>query len=134
MKATINCITLPVDDIQQSFKFYQDGLGLTAEKPTEDADHVAFTLEGKLYLVIILREEFRKFATKAKQTYAPKGSSECILSCFTGSKEEVDIIISRAAAAGAVTTGEPKQEPWGYAGYFNDPDGHVWEIMWNSNL
>ena len=76
MKATINCITLPVDNIQQSFKFYQDGLGLTADKPTEDADHVAFTLEGKLYLVIILRDEFGKFATKASQTNAPKGFSD----------------------------------------------------------
>ena len=134
MRTTINCITLPVDDIQQSFRFYHDGLGLAADKPKEDADHVAFTLEGKLYLVIIRRDEFRKFTTKANQTDAPKRSSESILSCFTGSKEEVDQIISQAAAAGGVMMGEPKHEPWGYAGYFYDPDGHVWEIMWNPNL
>lgn len=134
MKTTISCITLPVDDLRQSFTFYRDGLGLVAEEPDENADHVAFSLEGKLYLVIILRHEFRKFTELANHTSIAKGSSECILSYFTASKEEVDAILQNVEKAGATTAGNPSEQPWGYAGYFKDPDGHLWEIMWNPAL
>ncbi|MBC7829783.1 MAG: VOC family protein [Chitinophagaceae bacterium] len=134
MKPTINCITLPVDDLRQSFKFYRDGLGLLADEPDESSDHVAFTLDGKLYLVILLRHEFRKFTELANQDNAAKGSSECIVSYFTSNKEEVDIILKNVEKAGGVSTGNAVERPWGYAGYFKDPDDHLWEIMWNPAL
>jgi uncharacterized protein len=134
MKPTIHCVTLPVDDLKRSFRFYKNGLGLSAGEPDETADHVAFTLEDKLYLVIILREEFAKFTTMANQPDAPKGTSECVLSYFTVSREEVDTILGKAEIAGGVLTGTARDQPWGYAGFFKDPDGHLWEIMYNPGL
>jgi predicted lactoylglutathione lyase len=70
----------------------------------------------------------------AGQSNAPKGSSECILSYFTESKGEVDTILQRIASAGGLSAGDPMEQPWGYAGYFRDPDGHLWEVMYNPDL
>ncbi len=48
------------------------------------------------------------------------------------SREEVDAVLARAQAAGARVTGGPRERPWGiYSGYFEDPDGHLWEIIWD---
>jgi predicted lactoylglutathione lyase len=51
------------------------------------------------------------------------------------SRAEVDEVIAQAQAAGAAVTGSPHDRPWGiYSGYFHDPDGHLWEIIWNPAL
>jgi predicted lactoylglutathione lyase len=51
------------------------------------------------------------------------------------SREEVDAMLARARAAGARLTGGPRDRPWGiYSGYFEDPDGHLWEVIWNHEL
>lgn len=137
MNARISCITLAVDDIQKSLTFYRDGLGLTTQSDAdlaEGADHVPLKLPGDLYLVLILRAGFTEFTQMTNQTNAPRGSSECILSYFAASKEEVDAILERAAAAGGTVPRQAKDEQWGYAGYIKDPDGHLWEIMWNPKL
>ena len=51
------------------------------------------------------------------------------------SRAEVDEVIAQAKAAGAAVTDSPHDRPWGiYSGYFQDPDGHLWEIIWNPAL
>lgn len=134
MKPAINCITLPVDDLQKSFEFYRNVLQLSGERPPAGEDHIAFTLAESFYLVFIVRSEFRVFTNKVGQSDTPRGSSECVLSYFAGGSTEVDSILERAEAAGAAFTVKAKSEAWGYCGYFKDPDGHVWEIMWNAGL
>ncbi len=131
MKPTINRITLAVDELRRSIKFYQFGLGL----PTRDGvDHAIIDLNGNLALMLIRRAEFTELAWMAKQTHAPRGTTECILSYFASSQEEVDTLLRRAVDAGGVLSEAPNQKPWGYAGYIKDPDGHIWEIMWNPRL
>ena len=108
MESALGCITLPVDDIERSLAFYRDGLGLAAENLSgylEGDDHVAIQLKGGLYLVLILRSEFAQFTSAAHQTDAVPGSSECIFSYFTASKEEVDAILENSEAAGGSTLG-----------------------------
>jgi hypothetical protein len=80
------------------------------------------------------RAEFAKYTKIAHQPDAPRGSSECILGYFAASKEDVDAILKRANAAGGAVPGEAEDQPWGYSGYFTDPDGHLWEIMWKPAL
>jgi len=47
----------------------------------------------------------------------------------------VDALLGQAETAGAALTGQPHDRPWGiYSGYFRDPDGHLWEVMWNPQL
>lgn len=47
----------------------------------------------------------------------------------------MDVVLHAAEAAGAILTEEPHERPWGiYSGYFIDPDGHLWEVLWNPAL
>jgi uncharacterized protein len=51
------------------------------------------------------------------------------------SRSEVDDVIEQAKAAGAAVIDSPHERPWGiYSGYFHDPDGHLWEVIWNPAL
>lgn len=133
MKQRIDCISLPTDDLKRVVTFYRDGLGWPMEDIGEDADHIPLTLQGGSYLVFILRPEFASFTEMAKLETAPRGASGCILSYFAASGEEVDDILRRAAKAGASVT-PASERAWGYAGFFADPDSHLWEVMWNANM
>ncbi|HET9051036.1 MAG TPA: VOC family protein, partial [Candidatus Dormibacteraeota bacterium] len=63
----------------------------------------------------------------------PPGSPQFSLIHQAGSREEVDRIIGEAVSAGGRLTAPPHMRPFGfYSGYVQDPDGHLWEIGWNS--
>jgi len=128
MPAAISCVTLPVDDLQKSLTFYRDGLGLA---PVEsDEEHIAFDLEG-VYLVLLDRSEFGTYVERVGHRPAAKGSAETILSYFADSKADVDALMAQAQKAGA-TISAAKDEDWGYSGYFTDPDGHTWEVLFDT--
>ena len=128
MPAAISCVTLPVDDLQKSLAFYREGLGLT---PVEsDEEHVAFDVDG-VYLVLLERSEFGTYVERVGHRPAAKGSAEAILSYFAENKGEVDAIMAKAKGAGA-TVSAAKDEEFGYSGYFTDPDGHTWEVLFDS--
>jgi predicted lactoylglutathione lyase len=64
----------------------------------------------------------------ASAEVARRGQSECVLSLSTGTEAGVEELVKRAHQAGAEIVTEPGQQPWGYAGVFADPDGHVWMV------
>ena len=139
MEPRINVITLAVDDLERALAFYRDGLGLesTGVVGTEfpgDADSPAgavamFELEGGLILAVWPRSELAKDANISP---GPAQSGEFSIGHIVGSKAEVDALLAQAKAAGAIVTDEPHDRAWGiYSGYFRDPDGHLWEIIWN---
>ncbi|HEX2532910.1 MAG TPA: VOC family protein [Chitinophagaceae bacterium] len=129
----ISCISLPVADIRRSYRFYTEALGFPAPPLAEGADHMAFRLGQGLHFVILLRSDFEVYGTGAGVTLAGPGQAGCVLSYFAGSKAEVDGVLQGVAAAGGRVT-PPKEEAWGYAGFFSDPDGHLWEVMYNARL
>jgi uncharacterized protein len=135
----IDVITLAVDDLERASAFYGDGLGL--ESPgvigTEyvgDDDHAAgavvmFQLDGGLTLALYPRSELAKDARVPVGRPTP---GELSIGHVVASKSDVDSLLARAEAAGAVLTGPPHDRPWGiYSGYFRDPDGHLWEVIWS---
>jgi uncharacterized protein len=142
MQPRIYAITLAVADLERALAFYRDGLGLAstgvigtefAGDETDPAGAVAmFHLHGGLILAVWPRRELAKDAHVA---FGPPKSGEFSLGHALGSKAEVDALIARAEAAGATVTQRPRDRPWGiYAGYFRDPDGHLWEILWDPQL
>ena len=133
-EACMHCITLPVEDLDRSYRFYAEGMGFEAPAPDPDADHVSFKMNNGMYFVIVPRETFSAFATPAFQTIAPRGESECIMSCFVQSESEVDTMLARTESAGGTIAKEAQQMLWGYSGYVKDPDGHLWEFMFNASL
>ena len=138
MDPRLNVVTLAVRDLDVSLSFYRDGLGLPGKIiGTEYTDAVSgasgavafFELQGGLILALYPRRDFIKDAAVPD---APPSQVEFSLGYLTRSRAEVDEIIRRAAAAGARVTEAPRERGWGiYSGYFADPDGHLWEIIFN---
>jgi catechol 2,3-dioxygenase-like lactoylglutathione lyase family enzyme len=134
----LDVITLAVDDLERALVFYRDGLGLQTkgvvasdlvdEKTGAAGAIVIFELEGGLLLTLYPRTELAKDAAIPA---VPPQIGEFSLGQLVASRAEVDTMLEQAAAAGAVVT-PPHDRPWGiYSGYFRDPDGHLWEIIWN---
>ncbi len=142
MRPRIQVITLAVDDLDRALSFYRDGLGLESpgiigtEFPGDDTNPAGpvamFELEGGLILALYPRSELAK---DANVPLGPPKTGEFSIGHSVGSKAEVDDLLAKAEAAGATLTAEPHDRPWGiYSGYFRDPDGHLWEIVWNPQL
>jgi predicted lactoylglutathione lyase len=127
MPASISCVTVPVDDLQKSIAFYRDGLGLNLEE--QDEDNAAFDLDG-VYMVLLQRSEFGTYVERLGHRPAPRGSAECIISYFTESKADVDAVMAQAQRAGAQIIAA-SDEDGVYSGYFTDPDGHTWEVLFD---
>ncbi|GIP18272.1 glyoxalase [Paenibacillus montaniterrae] len=133
MKPRITVLTLGVDDLQRSLTFYRDGLGLPTEGIIgQEFEHGAvafFDLQAGVKLAIWSR---RDLAHEAKVPLVAPSSTEMTIGHNVASKAEVDEVIEQARKAGAVITDPPHDTFWGgYSGHFLDPDGHLWEVVWN---
>ncbi len=136
MRPRITVITLGVNDLENSLHFYREGLGLPSEGIVgTEFEHGAvcfFELDGGLKLALFPRGDL---ALDAKVPLAPASPTEFTLAQNVGSKAEVDAIMQQATKAGATITDPAHDRFWGgYSGYFQDPDGHLWEIAWDPSL
>ena len=123
----ISVVTLGVADIERSERFYMDGLGLEHARPPKGI--VYFKLEGAL-LALFPRDALARYA--GVEPTPPGGFSGATLSCNVASHTEVDALTARAEAAGATVVRAPETVSWGgYCSWIADPDGHLWEIVWN---
>lgn len=133
MKPRISVITLGVDDLARALRFYRDGLGLASEgiigTELEQGAVVFIDLQPGLKLALWPRRSL------AHDCGLPQGSSsatELSLGHNVASQAEVDTVMAQARAAGAVIVKPAQATFWGgYAGYFQDPDGHLWEVVFN---
>ncbi len=133
MKPRISVITLGVGDLGKSLTFYRDGMGLPTQGITgtqfEDGAVVFFHMNDNLILALYPRPALAK---DAKVAAGPRSPAEFSIGHNVGSKQEVDTIMNQAEKAGATISDPAHERFWGgYAGYFQDLDGHLWEIAWN---
>jgi catechol 2,3-dioxygenase-like lactoylglutathione lyase family enzyme len=133
MKPRISVITIGVDDLEKSLEFYRDGLGLPTQgivgREFEHGAVAFFDLQAGLKLAIWNRKDL---AHEAKVPLAGSSSTEFTIGHNVGSKEEVDHVMEQARKAGATITTSAHDAFWGgYSGHFQDPDGHLWEVVWN---
>ena len=139
MEPRLDVFTLAVADLERALAFYRS-LGLESEGVIgrEWRDGVTgangaiamFKLEGGLRLNLYPRTDLAK---DAAIPLGPPHSGEFSLAQLVRSREEVDGLLEKAASAGATVT-PAHDRPWGiYSGYFRDPDGHLWEIIWHPN-
>lgn len=125
-----------VDDLERSLVFYRDGLGLLTEgiigKEFEHGAVAFFDLQSGLKLAIWSRDDIAHDAGIPK---AAQSRTELTIGHNVGSKKEVDEVMSQAKRAGAKIIKSAGKTFWGgYAGYFQDPDGHLWEVVWNPEM
>ena len=136
MKSRLTVLTLAVDDLDRALRFYRDGLGFaTPGVIGTEFEHgaVAFIdLQPGLKLALWPR---RSLAHDTGLPLQPPSATELSLGHNVRSREEVDAVMAQAAAAGAVVVKPAQDTFWGgYGGYFQDPDGHLWEVVWNPHL
>jgi hypothetical protein len=135
LKPRITVLTLGVNDLEASLRFYRDGLGLPTEgiigQEFEYGAVAFFDLQAGLRLALWPRASI---AHDVGLPVQPPSETDLTIGHNVGSKEEVDAVMAQAARAGARIV-KPAQDTFygGYAGYFQDPDGHLWEAAWNPN-
>lgn len=136
MKPRITLLTLGVDDLERAVAFYRDGLGL----PTKgivgtEFEHGAvafFELQAGLQLALWRRASI---AHDTGLPRSPRRPTDVTIGHNVRSPEDVDAVMEQASRAGATIVKPAAKTFWGgYAGYFQDPDGHLWEVAWNSAL
>jgi catechol 2,3-dioxygenase-like lactoylglutathione lyase family enzyme len=133
MKPRITVITIGVDDLEESLRFYRNGLGLETQgiigTEFEYGAVAIFDLQAGLRLAIWPRESI---AHDSGIPVGPSSPTEFTLGHNVSSKEEVDTVMQQASRAGAVIVKDARDTFWGgYAGYFQDPNGHLREVVWN---
>jgi len=136
MKPRVTVITLGVDDLERALQFYRDGLGLKSEGIVGTRiEHgaVAFLdLQAGLKLALWPRKSIAHDAGLPLGTPSATGFT---LGHNVTSKKEVDAVMQQAKDAGAVIVKIGHETSWGgYAGYFQDPDQHLWDLVWNPDL
>ena len=136
MKPFINVITLAVEDLAHSLVFYRDGMGLETEgiigTEFEHGAVVFFRLRGGLVLALWPKDSL---AAEANIPLSEIRSGGITLANNVRSKAEVDAVMAQSARAGATITDAARDRFFGgYSGYFRDPDGHIWEVIWNPGM
>ena len=133
MKPRITVLTLGVDDLERAVRFYRDGLGLpTRGIVGTEFEHGAvafFELAGGVRLALWPRASLaHDSGLRVARPLAPDAS----IGHNVASRAEVDDVMAQAERAGATVVVPAHETFWGgYAGYFQDPDGHLWEVAWN---
>ncbi len=133
MQARITVITLGVDDLERALRFYRDGLGFDTEgivgTEFEHGAVIFIDLQAGLKLALWPRSSLARDSGLPLTPPCPTGLS---LGHNVASRDEVDAVMARAAHAGARIVKPAQVTFWGgYAGYFQDPDQHLWEVVWN---
>jgi catechol 2,3-dioxygenase-like lactoylglutathione lyase family enzyme len=136
MKPHITLITLAVDDLDRAVAFYRDGLGLRTKGIVgTEFEHGAiafFDLQPGLKLALWPRTSLSADSTVPVQH---RSSTEFSLAHNVDSRADVDAVMKLAEAAGATVVKAAEATFYGgYAGYFLDLDGHLWEIAFNPGL
>jgi catechol 2,3-dioxygenase-like lactoylglutathione lyase family enzyme len=136
MTPHITVITLGVDDLERAVAFYRDGLGWPTQgivgAEFENGAVAFFRLQPGLRLALWPR---RSLAADSGVPVGARGSVGFSLAHNVQAEQDVDAVLQQAAGAGA-TIVKPAQKTFygGYAGYFQDPDGHLWEVAFNPGL
>jgi uncharacterized glyoxalase superfamily protein PhnB len=136
MQALITLITLGVDDLQRAVAFYRDGLGLPTNgivgEEFENGAVAFFDLAHGLRLALWPRASL---AADTGLPTSPRATTDVCLAHNVRSQDEVNSVIDQARRAGATIVKPAQKTFWGgYAGYFQDPDGHLWEVAFNPQM
>lgn len=120
-------VNLPVKDLNRSIEFFTK-LGFTFNPKFTDEDATCMIIGENIFSMLITENLFKKFT---KKPIADASKATVIITCISvNSREEVDLMVEAAIAAGGAEYNEPQDHGWMYYRAFEDPDKHQWEVMY----
>jgi len=123
-------VNLPVTDLDRSKAFYEAVGAVNNPAFTDDTAACMVVEEGSIHVMLLSHEKWATFTSKA---IPDAHTTAQILICVSAdSREAVDAQVAKAVAAGGKGDPTPTQEygDFMYGRSFEDPDGHIWEVMW----
>jgi predicted lactoylglutathione lyase len=121
-------VNFPVSNLAQATKFYE-AIGAKKNDMFSDETAACMVLTETICVMLLTHDKFRQFTPKAIAD--ARAVSEVLVCISASDKQEVDQFVSKAAAAGGRADPSPVQDyGFMYGRSFEDPDGHIWEIMW----
>jgi predicted lactoylglutathione lyase len=120
-------INLPVTDLARSKAFYER-IGATNEPRFTDETAACMVFSDTIHVMLLTHEKFTQFTPKP---VAPRDTTEVLICISADDREAVDDMVDKAGAAGGrADFREPQDYGFMYGRAFEDPDGHIWEVMW----
>jgi predicted lactoylglutathione lyase len=120
-------VNLPVKDLARSRGFYGK-LGYTFNEQFSDENAICVVISDTIFLTLLVEPFFKTFTKK--EIADASGVTEAILAISTDNREAVDELVDKAFAAGASESNDPDDQGFMYSRSFQDPDGHLWEVLW----
>lgn len=121
-------VNLPVSDLEKSTAFYE-AIGATREPKFSDDTASCIVFLETIFAMLLTHAKFREFTTK--RIPDTRATAQVLICISADSRDDVDALVARAGAAGGTLDPTPTQD-FGvmYGRSFEDPDGHIWEVMW----
>lgn len=121
-------LNLPVTDLPRSKAFYE-AVGAVNEPRFTDQTAACMAISAEIHVMLLTHDKYRQFTSKPIAD--AHASSACLICLSADTREEVDGLIARAAAAGGIADpGATQDYGFMYGRSFEDPDGHHFEVMW----
>ncbi len=120
-------VNLPVADLPRSIAFFT-ALGFTFNPQWTDDTATCMIIGDNIFAMLLVRERFQTFTPKPVAD--ARESTEVLLCLSRDSREAVDAMVRQAVAAGGSTYNQPQDHGFMYGHGFQDPDGHIWELVW----
>ena len=121
-------VNLPVADLRRATAFYES-IGAVKNAQFSDATASGMVFSETIHVMLLTHDKFRQFTPKAIAD--ARTTSEVLICLSADNRDDVDAIVEKAGSAGGTLDPGPKQDfGFMYGRSFEDPDGHIWEIMW----
>lgn len=125
--ATKIFVNLPVKDLSKSIDFFTK-LGYQFNPQFTDEKATCMIVSEDIFVMLVVETFFKTFTKK--EICDATAYTETIISLSADKRENVDEMIKKAIQAGGTTPREPTDYGWMYQHGFQDPDGHLWEIIY----
>jgi uncharacterized protein len=121
-------VNLPVAELSTSKRFYK-AIGFTNNPQFSDDTAACMVWSDTIHVMLLTHDKYRQFTTKAIAN--ARTTSEVLICISADSRADVDGMVGKAQSAGTVIDPTPTQDfGFMYGRSFEDPDGHIWEVMW----
>ena len=120
-------VNLAVKDLDRSVDFFTK-LGFAFDPRFTDEQATCMVVSNEAFVMLLRENRFKDFTKK--ELCDPTTHTEAILALSADSREEVDELVEKALAAGGAPANEPLDYGFMYGWSFQDPDGHLWEVIW----